>query len=377
MTDSDLPDPDRIPGAPHPRETAHLYGQDGAQAEFLQAYTSGRLHSGWLVTGPRGVGKATLAWKLATFLLAEPADDGGLFGAPPPPTSLDISRDHPDARLVQAGSHPRLHRLVRGEGGVNEDSGKLSQTISVGRVRRLKGFFHLSAADGGRRVVIVDSVDEMAAGAANALLKELEEPPAKTTLFLISNRPSGLLPTIRSRCRELRCGPLGAQNLGRALEQAGHPAEAPDALAALAGGSVGAALDLMTNDGLTIYASLIRLFSDLPRIDRPTALKLADSCTGKAGEQRFPLVLDLIDTFLARAARAGLMGEPKTQGAPGEARLLARLSPDDNAARGWATLQQTLSARARHGRSVNLDPAALILDMVFKIEATAQGVAAT
>jgi DNA polymerase-3 subunit delta' len=110
---------------------------------------------------------------------------------------------------------------------------------------------------------------------------------------------------------------------------------------------------------------------------RPAALRLAESCVGKAGEQRFPLMIDLIDTFLARAARAGLLGQPQTQGAPGEARLLARLAPHDVAARKWATLQQDISARTRRGRAVNLDPAALILDMLFKIEETARSAAAT
>jgi DNA polymerase-3 subunit delta' len=101
----DIPEPDRIAGAPHPRETDLLFGQSAAEASFFEAYTSGRLHSGWLVTGPRGVGKATLAWKIATFLLSEPPQDDGLFGAPSPPTSLHVDPDHPDARLVQSGAH--------------------------------------------------------------------------------------------------------------------------------------------------------------------------------------------------------------------------------------------------------------------------------
>ncbi len=373
---TDLPDPDRIDGAPHPRETPELFGQSAAEAEFLDAYTSGRLHSGWLVSGPKGIGKATLAWRIATFLLAERPADNSMFGDPPLPTSLAVAPDNPDAALVRAGSHPRLFRLVRGPSGVDEDGDKLSQTISVKRVRKLKDFFHLSAADGGRRVVIVDSVDEMAPAAANALLKELEEPPTRTTLLLVSHQPSRLLPTIRSRCRELRCHDLPAAALQQALARAGHDIAESEALGALSGGSVGRAITLLNLDGLPLYASLIKLLGATPRIDRPALLALANSCTGKGAETRFGLTLDLIDHFIARAARAGLLGEPATQGAAGEARLLSRLSPDDRAARAWAQLQQDLSARARHGRAVNLDPAALILDMVFKIEETAQGVAA-
>jgi len=373
MSDDSLPEPDRIEGAPHPRETGILFGQDQAAQDFLTAYNSGRLHSGWLVTGPRGVGKSTLAWKIATFLLAETQDDG-LFGDPPPPTSLDVSDDHPDARLVQSGAHPRLYVVRR---PYDEKAGKLKSEITVDAVRGLKGFFQMSAADGGRRVVIVDAADELNRNAANAILKELEEPPARTTILLIAHQPSRLLPTIRSRCRELRCATLAPNDLQQALSQAGQQADAPDALAALSGGSAGDAIRLLNHDGLPLYAGLIALFNDLPNAKRPSALNLADSCAGRGAETRFALTLDLVDHFLARLARAGLMGPPETQGAQGEALLLARLSPNDQASRAWADLQQKVSARTRHGKAVNLDPAALILDIIFQIEATARKTAAS
>lgn len=366
MSDEDIPEPDRIAGAPHPRETAQLFGQAKAEADFLDAFGAGRLHSGWLITGPRGVGKATLAWKIATFLLA--GQEPGLFGEP----SLAVDPEHPDARLIQAGAHPRLSLIRRPWDDKNK---KLKTEITIDAVRNLKSFFQMSAADGGRRVVIVDAADELNRNAANAILKELEEPPANCTILLIAHQPSRLLATIRSRCRELRCARLNAGDLQSALAQAGHPSDQTESLAALAGGSAGDAIRLLNDDGLVLYADLIKTFDKLPRIDRPAALRLADACVGRAADVRFGMTLDLIDLFLSRAARAGLMGEPTAQGAPGEARLLARLSPDDRAARQWAQLQQELTDRSRHGRAVNLDPAALILDMIFKIEETAQGTA--
>ncbi len=367
MSDDSLPEPDRIDGAPHPRETVQLFGQDRAVADFLEAYSSGRMHSGWLITGPRGVGKATLAWKIATFLLANPG--AGLFGDP----SLDVDPEHLDARLIQSGAHPRLAVIRR---PLDEKTKQLKSEITVDAVRRLKTFFQMSAADGGRRVVIVDAADELNRNAANAILKELEEPPAQTTIMLIAHQPSRLLPTIRSRCRELRCQTLQPAVLGQALEQAGFSADGSESLATLAGGSAGDAIRLLNQDGLALYADIVKTIEGLPRVNRPAALRLADSCVGKAAATRFLLMLDLIDLFLSRAARAGLMGEPTTQACPGEARLLTRIAPDDRAARRWAQLQQDLSNRSRHGRAVNLDPAALILDMIFKIEETAQGVAA-
>ncbi|WP_342075201.1 DNA polymerase III subunit delta' [Yoonia sp. SS1-5] len=367
MSDPEIPEPDRIDGAPHPRETARLFGQGAAEAAFLDAFSAGRMHSGWLITGPRGVGKATLAWKMATFLLAD--IHAGLFGEP----TLDVPADHPDARLIQSGAHPRLALIRR---PWDDKTKKLRAEITVDAVRSLKKFFHMSAADGGRRVVILDAADELNRNAANAILKELEEPPANAVIILIAHQPSRLLPTIRSRCRALRCGPLSPDDLQKALDQAGFTTENAESLATLAGGSAGDAIRLLSHDGLPLYAELVKTLDGLPHINRPAALKLADSCTGRGAEVRFGLVLDLMDLFLSRAANAGLMGEPQRQGAPGEARLLARLAPDDRAARAWAQLQQDLSNRSRHGRAVNLDPAALILDMIFKIEETAQGVAA-
>ncbi|ROU00329.1 DNA polymerase III subunit delta' [Histidinibacterium lentulum] len=371
---ADLPEPDRLPGAPHPRDTPRLYGQAAAEAAFLEAFASGRLHSGWLISGPRGVGKATLAWKIATFLVAQPAATGeaGLFGAPPPPESLAIPPDHPDARLVAAGAHPRLHLVRRGP---NDRGDRLSAEIRADVVRGMKKFFHLSATDGGRRAVIVDAADEMNVSAANALLKDLEEPPALTTLLLVAHRPSRLLPTIRSRCRELRLGPLEAADLGAALAQAGVDLAETDALAVLSGGSVGEAIRLAQGDGLSLYADLVKLVSGAPRMDRTVAIRLAEACVGAKNEARYDMTLDLLDRLIARLARAGVAGPPEVQGAPGEARLAARLAPDARAARAWADLGQRLTERSRRGRAVNLDPASLVLDMLLKIEETARAVA--
>lgn len=362
----DIPEPDRVEGAPHPRDTLQLIGQHAAETEFLASFASGRLHHGWLVTGPLGVGKATFAWKLARFLLATP-EDGGMFAAPPPET-LDIPADHPVARRIASQAEGRLFLLRR---AWDEDKKKLKTVISVDDVRRMKSFFSLSAADGGRRVAIVDPADEMNPSAANALLKLLEEPPAGVTLILISHQPFRLLPTIRSRCRELRLGPLGPADMAQAMAAAGAVVEDPEALAELAGGSVGEAIRLTNLDGMRLYQSMIALFATLPRLDRPRALALAEAGAGRGNEAKFELILTLLDLFLARLARAGTMGYCPPEACPGEAALIARLSPSPPAARTWAELAQTLGLRARRGRAVNLDPAALLMDMLLRIDETA------
>jgi len=374
MSDVQLPEPDRIEGAPHPRETPRLFGQTAAERDFLDVFNSDRLHHGWLITGPRGVGKATLAWRIARFLLATPPADagGGLFGdALPPPESLDISPDHPVAHRLLALSEPGLFLLRRGP---NEKGDKLAHEILVKEVRKLKNFFALSASDGGRRVVIVDAADEMNMNAANAILKLLEEPPARTTLLLISHQPSRLLPTIRSRCRELRLAPLSPEDMARALEQATGNSHPTEALAALSGGSVGEALRMTNLGGLEMYAELVGLLDTLPRLDRQRALRLADAAATRGADTRLDLLIALFDILLSRLARTGAVGAPPSlQAAEGEAALLMRLAPTPAAGRAWAETAEVVGARMRHGRAVNLDPAALVLDTVFKISQTAAG----
>ncbi|WP_068304849.1 DNA polymerase III subunit delta' [Pararhodobacter sp. CCB-MM2] len=364
---SAAPEPDRIDGAPHPRETLKLFGQEAAERLFLDAFAQDRLHHGWLITGPRGVGKATLAWRLAKFLLAtEPG--GGLFGAP---DTLDVDSEHPVAHRIAAGSEPGLLVIRR---GADEKTGKLKTQITVDEVRKLREFFGLSAAEGGRRVVIVDAADEMNPNAANALLKLLEEPPAGAMLFLVAHQPSRLLPTIRSRCRELRLNPLGTDNMARAMDQAMGMVEDGEALAELSGGSVGEAIRVANGGGLELYAEIVKILSDLPQLSRPDVLKLSNSMGGREAEPRFDLTVRLIDLALARLARAGATGMVPPEAARGEARLIERLSPDPRAARHWAELASELGARARGARAVNLDPGALVLDMFLRLESAAQAV---
>lgn len=376
MKDTALPEPDRIDGVPHPRETVRIFGQAPVEADVLESVTSGRLHHAWLLTGPRGIGKATMAWRIARFLLATSGADeeeGGLFGdAPPPPDSLDIPADHPVARRVTMLSEPGLFLLRR---GANDKGDRLSSDIRVGEVRKLSNFLHLSATEGGRRVVIVDSADDMNAQAANALLKMLEEPPARVTFLLVSHQPARLLPTIRSRCREVRLNRLAPDDLASALSQAGaDPGQDTVALAELSGGSVGEALRLIHLDGLGIYGELAGIAAELPQLDRPRALKLAEMAAARGAEEKLDLLMGLGDILMARLARCGATGTaPRAEAAPSEAEILAHLAPTPAKGRAWADCAQEIGTRMRQGRAVNLDPAALVLDMVFQMQKTATG----
>ncbi|MEP5151545.1 DNA polymerase III subunit delta' [Planktotalea sp.] len=370
MSDDGLPEPDRVLGAIHPRDTAQLIGQTASEAGFLDAYNTGRLHHGWLMIGPRGVGKATLAYRIARFLLSQPIDDGGMFGAPPPPTTLDTDPEHPVARRMAAGAEPGLFVLRR---PVDEKTKRLKSQITVEEVRKLKNFFAMSSADGGRRVVIVDAADEMNVNAANAILKLLEEPPERATLLLVSHQPSRLLPTIRSRCRELRLSPLGHDDMTTALRLAMPETDLDqDALAALTSGSVGEAIRMINLSGPAIYSELVGLFAGMPRMDRSRALRLADAAAQRGAEDKLDMLVDLIALALARLARAGSLGvTPTPEAAQGEAEMIARLSPNPHQARRWAEVAQEVDAKLRHGRAVNLDPSALILDTLRYISQAA------
>jgi len=348
-------EPDRHPSAPHPRGTAALFGQEAAERAFLDAEAAGRLHHGWLLTGPRGVGKATLAWRIARHLIA------GETAA-----SLDMTPDNPTFRQVAALASPQLFLARR---PWDDKTERLRTAITVDEIRAMTGFFHLTAADGGRRVAIVDSADELNGPAANALLKILEEPPRHSVLLLVSHRPAGLLPTIRSRCRELRLGSLAPAPLAQALATAG--AEAPDdpRLAILAGGSVAAALDLVAGGGLALYAEIVALLGTSP-LDRRRLLALADAAAGRAGAARYAMTLDLAGLALGRLALAASGAAPEAF-SPAEAGLFAGIGATPAQAKLWATLVPRLAERTTHARAVNLDPAQVILDTFLTIDAAA------
>ncbi|MEM8958359.1 MAG: DNA polymerase III subunit delta' [Pseudomonadota bacterium] len=365
----DLPEPDRREGAPHPRETPRLFGQEAAEAEFLAAAASGRRHHAWLIAGPEGIGKATLAWRIARHLIATPATEAGLFGDAPAPASLDVAPDHPVARRIAALSEPGLFLLRR---PWDPDRKRLRQDITVEAARGLQRFFGLSAAEGGHRVVIVDAADELNTNAANALLKLIEEPPARATLLMVCHRPSALLPTIRSRCRLLRCAPLSPDALTRALAQAG--ADLPEGseqmarLEHLSAGSPGIAWDLLMQDGLELDRAVGMLFASLPGHDRRAALKLADrlGTAAKAPERR--LFYRLLSQEIAAIARAGIVTPTDPLDPASWRRTLA---PGPGAARHWAEIHQSLGARLAHAEAVNLDPHSVILDMVRRIDEVA------
>jgi DNA polymerase-3 subunit delta' len=237
-------EPDRIVGFKHPRETYELIGQDVALSAVSRAVRTGMLPPAWLITGPQGTGKATLAYRIARYLLRYGANQEG---AP----DLSVAPNDVVSRQIEAGTHPGLLVLRR---QVNEKTGRLKSVLEVDEIRKLGGFFGMTSGARGWRVAIVDSADEMNDNAANALLKILEEPPSRGLLMLVSHAPGRLLPTIRSRCRRLSLKPLDAHDLSMALARLLPETSKEDRaiLASLSEGSLGLALRLSGEEGLTL-----------------------------------------------------------------------------------------------------------------------------
>ena len=272
-----------------------LHGHDEAVAAFHAAFAGGRLHHAWLITGPEGIGKALFADKAALRVLAEAA--GPTVEAP----GLDVPDEHPAARLVAAGSHPdvmRLERLTK-EGGT-----ELARSITVDQVRRLQRLFVTTPSRSPWRAVVIDAVDDLERNAANALLKNLEEPPPSTVFLLVSHAPERLLPTIRSRCRVLRLSPLGSDAMTSAL-RAALPDADEEEIQSLVETGEGAPGRAVAFRGLDI-AGLDQVMRKLARDGDPTnagRAALAQSLALKSAQPRYEAFLARAPALIAAAAR--------------------------------------------------------------------------
>lgn len=272
-----------------------LYGHDAAIAAFTDRMGSGRLHHAWLVSGPEGVGKATFAEKAALRVLADAA------GPKVAEVGLDVSETHPIARLVAAGSHPDLMRLER---LMKESGTELARSISVDQVRGLQRLFGTTSSLSPWRAVIIDSIDDLERNAANALLKNLEEPPPNSLFLLVSHSPEKLLPTIRSRCRQLRLGRLGERDMRHALEAAlpeASEAELQD-LVSVGAGSPGRAIAFR---GLDI-AALDKAMREIATKGDPTnarRVQLAQSLAIKSAQPRYEAFLMRVPSLIAATAK--------------------------------------------------------------------------
>jgi DNA polymerase III subunit delta' len=358
------PEADRLGTYPHPRHTHRLHGHADAEAALAQAFASGHMHHGWLMRGPEGIGKATLAYRFARHALS-PAMERDRMG------SLEIAGDTSAARQVAVLSHPGLLVIRR---PWNHKDKRFAASIPVDEVRRLRNFLAMAAEADAWRIVIVDSADELAGPAANALLKSLEEPPVRTVFLLISSEPGRLLPTIRSRCRTITLARLGDADLRRATGDAiaASDGEPPDdaswpKLASLADGSVRRALALGAADGLKIYERIEALLALLPKVDWTAAHALSDELGALAAEHKYETFFDMLLDVLARAIRVAATG-----GSDPRLAFTARLIPAGRLATFADVWETTVRERAEVA-TYNLDRKTLILETISRLSAAARG----
>jgi DNA polymerase III subunit delta' len=349
------PESDRFEGAPHPRESYHCFGHAETERQFILSYLPGRLPQAFIVGGPPGIGKATLVWRLARFLLAnpDPATAAGEARA-----DLFVAPDHPVSRQVAAMAHPDLVLLRR---EWNEKDKRFFTEIRVEDVRRAIHMFQRAAGRGGYRICILDCADDLNPSSANALLKLIEEPPRRALFLIVAHRPGRMLATLRSRCQKILLTPLAAPDIGRIVTALGPPWSAAGeaklaAAIARAHGSIHNVLRLLDDRAIELDTNLSRMLDDLPRIDWSKVHALADRVAARNNGKDYETMLAAIDDWLDTRVVCSAQSLGATR---------ARLAP-------YAHVWEKLSEAARETETFNLDKRPFVLSLFAELAAAVQ-----
>jgi DNA polymerase III subunit delta' len=346
------PESDRFENTPHPRESYHCFGHAETERQFILSYLSGHLPQAFVFGGPPGVGKATLAWRLARFLLANP-DPAAAAGEAR--ADLFVAPDHRVARQIAAMAHPDLILLRR---EWNEKDKRFFTEIRVEDVRRAIHMFQQAAGRGGYRICILDCAEDLNMSSANALLKLIEEPPPRSLFLIVAHRPGRMLATLRSRCRKVVLKPLATAAIGQSVAALGAPWSAAGeaklaAAIARAHGSIHNVLWLLDDRGIELDTNLGRMLDDLPRIDWSKVHALADRVAARNNGKDYDTMLAAIDSWLDTKVRRGA------------------LSPEANCARlaPYALVWEKLSEVARETDTFNLDKRPFVLSLFADLAA--------
>jgi DNA polymerase-3 subunit delta' len=354
---------------PYPRRNPRLEGHEAAEALVAKAWGSGRFPHAWLICGPRGVGKATFAYRMARWVLAGGGEAGGggpgLFGEEAvPANSLYLPPESGTFRRVVSGGHSDFRALERPEG---------KTAIPVDDVRTLLSFVHQTPAESAWKAIVVDSADELNRNGANAILKALEEPPPHTVFLLVSHAPGRLLPTIRSRCRKLPLGPLAEETMLRLLADYAPDLGREDAalLARMSEGSIGTALEYADAGGIDLYRAALVLLANPRRPDPAKLYGLADSLSPKTAEHAYWAFRTLMDWWMKRAIKAQATGVRPPAILPEEERAMdswSALGGLETSMRLWEKLSGLL---AQSDNPANLDKRQLIVAAFTEIQKAA------
>ena len=342
---------DKIDGIPHPAETLDIVGHKSVVSQILQQYASGRMHHGLLLTGPRGIGKATLALRIAAHIFRYP-------NARNAPLKLDEAEiNDPINGKISARSHPNLLHMAR---PWDDKTKKFKTQLTVDVIRLTVPFFGTSRGEEGWRVAIVDAADDMNASAANALLKILEEPPHNTLFFVLSHSPAKVLPTIKSRCQQISLKPLEETQVLTVLNRFGALDGLSDndknLLGKLAKGSVRTGLLLTRENGLEIYKTFMSACQRLDKPDWAQIQAMAEKVTARGKEDGFRLLLEFANEFMEGHA-TGRLGEKN------DISSLAR----------WAQVWEKTQNSTRIADGYNLDKKQVILNLFQDMGEAARG----
>ena len=356
MARSEVTEPpraDSLEGWPLPEAQPDWFGEEAAERTLLDAYRGNRMHHAWLIGGPKGIGKATLAYRFARFVLAHPDPTASAVANA---NDLFLPESDPSFRQVASRAHPGLLPLDR---PYMPDRKRFLTEVSVDQIRRTVSFFGTTGGGGGWRVAVVDPADEMNASAANALLKVLEEPPSRSLFFIISHAPGRLLPTIRSRCRRLDLQPLSANTITSVLQnhEVGQGRDQDmELVAALAEGSLRRAILLYREDGVETYRQFAAFTERLPEPDVQLMHNLADRVSLRTADDAFDGFVDILRGWLDRRVR----GLPE----PGGAVDLSATLRSVPLAR-WAEVWEKIESATAEAEALNLDRKQLALNVLM------------
>ncbi|MDC3128547.1 DNA polymerase III subunit delta' [Paracoccaceae bacterium] len=365
---------DKIAGAPHPMLANEIIGHSSQKLSFLSSFASNRLHQCWLLAGDMGIGKASFAWLIAKFLLTtkyQPAD-----------LKIDLNESNINS-ILEPQSGNTLNRIISGSEqrvyivrrGYNEKRKTFFKNISIEDVRKLQSYCSLSIADGGRRIIIIDTADDLNKSSSNALLKLLEEPPKNTIFLLISHQPNLLVPTLKSRCQKLSFSNLDQTDLGAVLKAIGCKIERSDevSLSILSKGSAGAACRLINSNCINLYSDILNISSSLPNLNTNKILQLSQNYFAKAKPGEFEIFLEMMQHFFSRLCKTGAMQKPVLPSVTeNEAKIMKNLCPNLKSAHFWSEAANITLAKLNKGYLLNIDIESLILEAFVYLEKSYQ-----
>lgn len=350
--------PDQPQTERHPRARSRLVGHEAAEARLLRAHVSGKLHHAWIIAGPKGVGKATLAYRFARFVLRHPRLSPEAL-----PDDLHVPQDDPVFRRVASGSHADLLTIAR---RYDPKTKRLRAEIGAEDARRASQFFARTAGEGGWRVCIVDSADDMNATAANSLLKILEEPPRDALFLLVANVPGRLMPTIRSRCVRLDLTPLTSDAVLQVVGDAGHLETTPDEetlrlAAEIAEGAPGRAIQYLETAGFGLFNEFRTLVERTPGLDMARALDFADRLKPAQALDDYRLFGEMLTGWLGGEIRKAARGEDDWGG---------RITPATMAQ--WVDAHHAIGHSIARANALNLDRRQVVMQAFRLIDDTAR-----